>query len=257
MGIEFLPSLCPVQPAKDYKIMSVQYYKVVPWDASLVDVEVCDSDVSSGLKGLAQTAVKITAGAPSASTTAGNVIAGCLIQNAVTGIVYQNVGTSLVPVWSEMATATPTLNSISVNIAGLRISGGSASPLAQAHIGFNVTDTDTSGVPVAADTNMAALAGGNLAFDNGTVPVTTDSCRVYTFLASVSPLTGAVTLSTINGPDFPKHRPMHPSTDVNFGDGTKAIIGYLYVKNESAAVFIPNTTDLDASGITASFSTAS
>jgi len=48
-----------------------------------------------------------------------------------------------------------------------------------------------------------------------------------------------------------KHRPAR-TTDFNLGDGSLAIVGYLYIKNESSAVFIPGTTVLNASGITAS-----
>jgi len=102
-----------------------------------------------------------------------------------------------------------------------------------------------------ASTVFPTLTGGDLAFDNGSQPVTTPSCRIYTFFASVDPVTAAVTLSVLYGADFPKHRPAR-TTDFNLGDGTKAIVGYLYVKNESSAVFIPGTTTLNASGITAS-----
>ena len=102
-------------------------------------------------------------------------------------------------------------------------------------------------------TVFPALTGPNLAFDNGTVPPTTNSCRIYTFFASVDPLTAAVTLSVAYGNDFPKGRPAY-ITDFYLGDGTLAIVGYLYVKNESSAVFIPGTTLLNASGITASAS---
>lgn len=101
-----------------------------------------------------------------------------------------------------------------------------------------------------AATVFSALTGPNLAFDNGGQPVTTPSCRMYTFFASVDPISSAVTLSVAHGNDFPKHRPAY-ITDVNVGDGTLAIVGYLYVKNESSAVFIPGTTLLNASGITA------
>lgn len=103
---------------------------------------------------------------------------------------------------------------------------------------------------VAASTVFPALTGPNLAFDNGTVPVTTNSCRVYTFFASVNPVTAAVTLSVLFGADFPKHRPARTS-DFNLGDGSLAIVGYLYVKNESSSPFVPGTTALNASGITA------
>ena len=95
-----------------------------------------------------------------------------------------------------------------------------------------------------------ALTGPDLAFDNGSQPPETPSCRCYTFFAVVDPVTSAVTLSVLYGADFPKHRAARTS-DFNLGDGTKAIVGYLYVKNESSAVFTPGTTLLNVSGITA------
>ena len=153
---------------------------------------------------------------------------------------------------------------------GLQISGGSGSALVASTNTFGVRAQDIIGVSVTA-TNMPSLAtallpdgvslAGNLAFDNGTFPDYPaagyqNSCRMYTFLASVNVLTGAVTLSVVAGNDFPKHRPVNVTTDVNLGDGTRAIVGYLYVKNESSAVFTPNTTHLDASGITSSIGDA-
>lgn len=136
---------------------------------------------------------------------------------------------------------------------GLRIHGGSASPLAQAHTIFGYRQNGTFPAAVAADTDMAALTGGNLAFDNGSQPQSTLSCRVYTFL--VDGTSGTNVFSVIAGTDFPKHRNQY-ETDVALGDGTKTIIGFLSIKNESSAVFIPGTTNLDATGITAIFSNA-
>lgn len=139
---------------------------------------------------------------------------------------------------------------------------GSGSVLVASTNTFGVRTQDTLGVPVVAK-NMPSLAtalladgvtlAGNLAFDDGTVPATTNCCRMYTFLASVSTTTGAVTLSVVAGNDFPKNRPVNVLTDVNLGDGTRAIVGYLYVKNETSAVFVPNTTVLNTTGITTSF----
>ena len=104
---------------------------------------------------------------------------------------------------------------------------------------------------VAASTVFPALTGPHLAFDNGTVPEPTNSCRCYTFFATVSPTApGTVTITVGYGQDFPKTRPAYAS-DFYLGDGTKAIIGYLYVKNESSAAFVPGTTALNTSGITA------
>lgn len=95
-----------------------------------------------------------------------------------------------------------------------------------------------------------ALIGPNLAFDNGSQPDTTKSCRCYTFFAEINPITFAITITVGYGKDFPKGRNAQPG-DFFLGDGSKAIVGYLYVKNESSAVFIPGTTLLNVSGITA------
>lgn len=148
---------------------------------------------------------------------------------------------------------------------GLQIVGGSGSALVNNANAFscrnvvgNYFSTPYNAVfsaPISATATFPVLNGGNLAFDNGTVPISTNSCRVYTFIAHVSPVTAVTTLSVIHGADFPKHRPSFAS-DSNLGDGTGVIVGFLYVKNESNAVFIPGTTHLDASGITAIFTNA-
>lgn len=144
--------------------------------------------------------------------------------------------------------------------AGLEIAAGS-SPTVKSANTFGVRVANILGVPVTT-TNMPNLntatrpdgtVAGNLAFDDGTVPQTTLSCRMYTFLVAVNATTGATTLSVVCGFDFPKIRPVNVTTDVNLGDGTKAIIGYLYVKNETSAVFIPGTTALDTASITTTY----
>lgn len=143
------------------------------------------------------------------------------------------------------------------NAPGLEIHGAS-SPLVKSANTFGVRTGNILGVSVTT-TDMPSLAtatfpngviAGNLAFDNGTVPPSTLSCRMYTFLCSVSPITGATTLSVVCGYDQIKGRPVNVLTDISLGDGTKAIVGYVWVKNESSAVFIPGTTDLDAAGLT-------
>lgn len=138
---------------------------------------------------------------------------------------------------------------------GLQIHGGSASPLAQAANAFDVRNGAILGVQVAATTDMPSLA---TAVNSASVAVgnlLSNMCRIYTFLASVNPTTGVVTLSVVAGNDFTKSRPANVYTDVYIGDGSKSVIGYLYVKNEIAASapFIPNTTNLDASGVTSHF----
>lgn len=150
-----------------------------------------------------------------------------------------------------------------LNAPGLEISAGS-SPTVKSANTFGVRSQNILGVPVTT-TNMPSLAtatfpngviAGNLAFDNGTVPQTTPSCRMYTFLCKVSPTTGATTLSVVCGYDFPKIRPANVITDVNLGDGSQAIVGYLYVKNETSSVFIPGTTALDTASITTQYGDA-
>ena len=149
----------------------------------------------------------------------------------------------------------PFLRNCITNAPGLAISAG-GSVLAKSANTFGVRVGDITGVPVTT-TNMPSLAtatdpsgavAGNLAFDDGTVPATTLSCRMYTFLCDVNALTGATTLSVVCGYDFPKHRPVNVTTDINLGNGSKAVVGYLYVKNETSAVFIPNSTVLDVGG---------
>lgn len=80
----------------------IQYQTSVDWDASLIDLQFTDID-NPLVKGLVCFAIKITAGAPTA--TAGKFIPGATIANAVTGIIYQNTGTTASPVWSVMDTS--------------------------------------------------------------------------------------------------------------------------------------------------------
>lgn len=146
------------------------------------------------------------------------------------------------------------------NAPGLTIATG-GSPTVKSANTFGVRVGNILGIPVTT-TNMPSLAtakrpdgttAGNLAFDDGTVPATTLSCRMYTFLVAVNPLTGATTLSVVCGYDFPKGRPANVTIDVNLGDGTLAIVGYLYVKNETSSAFVPGTTALDTSSLTTSY----
>ena len=74
---------------------SIQYKKVVSWDAAIVDVGFADSDVSSGLKSLAINGIKITAGAPAA--TVGVWAPAALVQNSADGNLYLNSGTTAAP----------------------------------------------------------------------------------------------------------------------------------------------------------------
>jgi hypothetical protein len=96
--------------------------------------------------------------------------------------------------------------------------------------------------------NPAGVNPGNLAFDDGTVPATTNSCRMYTLLAQITgtPASPTTTLTWVCGYDFPKHRPANVTTDVSLGDSTYAVVGYIYIKNETSSVFTPGTTHLDS-----------
>ena len=81
--------------------MSVQYKTVVTWDATLIDLEFIDStSAPTALKGLVQSAVKITAGNPTA--TVGVFMPGAIVQNAVDGSVVRNSGSTASPSWTAM-----------------------------------------------------------------------------------------------------------------------------------------------------------
>ena len=96
-----------------------------------------------------------------------------------------------------------------------------------------------------------APVAGNLAFDNGTVAVTTGSCRIYTLCADAAQTeAGTVSLYWLAGQDFPKHRQAQDSDIARTPLSTSVELGYLYVKNETAAVFVPGTTALDTASIT-------
>lgn len=70
--------------------MSIQYYRTVGWDSTLIDVEI-DSN------GLVVNALKITTGAPAA--TAGYFEPGAIVQNIFSGVIYKNSGTTVAPSW--------------------------------------------------------------------------------------------------------------------------------------------------------------
>ena len=81
--------------------MSVQYYTVVPWDSSLRDVEVTDTDtMPTALQGLVIRAVKVTTGAPTA--TAGKFMRAAQVLNAISGVTYINTGTTASPVFQTV-----------------------------------------------------------------------------------------------------------------------------------------------------------
>jgi len=146
---------------------------------------------------------------------------------------------------------------------------GSASPLVKYANTFNfkangrfspaVTTADAPSLAtatlVAPFPNGTAQVVSSLAFDDGTVPATTNSCQFFTLVATL-PYTeaGTPTFSWLAGAPFPKHRQGN-SGDIARPSGTNQCeIGYVYVKNESSALFIPGTTNLDATGITVTYS---
>lgn len=79
----------------------IQYKTTVSWDITLIDIGYADSMISSGLKGLAVNAVKITTGAPAANS--GRFIAGAFITNSTDGTTYENTGSTNSPVWTLVA----------------------------------------------------------------------------------------------------------------------------------------------------------
>ena len=94
--------------------------------------------------------------------------------------------------------------------------------------------------------------------DAGVTPIADGYSRVYTLLGVASESTGAITLSWVNSDDIDTHRGPLNESDINYGDGTKAIIGSVYIKWEpnTGASFTPGTTLLDAAGATTSYGDA-
>ncbi len=79
----------------------VQYKMKVNWDPELIDVGFVDStSAPAALKGLACSAIKITAGNPAA--TPGFWMIGAEVQNAVDGSVVRMTGTTASPAWTAM-----------------------------------------------------------------------------------------------------------------------------------------------------------
>lgn len=81
--------------------MSTQYSTVVTWDVDIIDVEYIDSTSAPlALRGLVQTAVKVTAGNPVA--TVGVYMPGAIVQNAADGSVVRNSGSTASPAWTAL-----------------------------------------------------------------------------------------------------------------------------------------------------------
>jgi hypothetical protein len=93
--------------------------------------------------------------------------------------------------------------------------------------------------------NGVAQTAGALSFDDGTVDVSTNSCRIYALIAtSAQTEAGTVALSVIAGEDFPKHRQSQASDFPMPADPNSVIIGWLYLKNETTANLVPGTASL-------------
>ena len=103
--------------------------------------------------------------------------------------------------------------------------------------------------------NGADQVAGNLAFDDGTVDASTNSCRMYTIVAtSAETEAGTVTLLAKAGEDFPKHRQVLAGDICRVTKNNSVEVGYVYVKNETSAAFVPGTTHLDAgAGLTVTY----
>lgn len=102
--------------------------------------------------------------------------------------------------------------------------------------------------------NGVAPVVGPLAFDNGTVDPATLSCQVFALVCTVSTVEGVAPIfSWLASEPFSKHG-NYSTGKFREATGLSATVGWLTIKNESAAVFIPGTTNLDASGITATYS---
>ena len=110
-------------------------------------------------------------------------------------------------------------------------------------------DTTTADAPaLSASKGVNNIVSSNLADDYQ---------RVYTLLASVVAATGVITCTWVHGNDFAIGR-VAKTSDINFGnpennDALKAIVGFLVVKNETAADFIPSTTVLDVANLTTQY----
>jgi len=101
---------------------------------------------------------------------------------------------------------------------------------------------------------VAGNVAGNIAYDDGTVAVTTGSCRMYTLCAdSAQTEAGTVALYWLAGASFPKHRQAQESDIAHTPLSTSVEIGFLYIKNETSLVFVPGTTALDTVYVTTSY----
>lgn len=125
----------------------IQYKTTVSWDVTLADVAFADSSISSGLKGLAISALKITTGAPQAN--AGYFAPGAQITNTVDSTIYRNTGSTASPVWSIIDTGA-----FVVVLAGT-VSGSTTATRVYAIAGLLATDFVTANIT--ASTNAVTI----------------------------------------------------------------------------------------------------
>ena len=95
--------------------------------------------------------------------------------------------------------------------------------------------------------NGVAPTAGDLAFDDGTVADTTKSCRIYAIVATSAEGgdgKGTVTLSAIAGEDFPKGRQAVADDFPSVTTSNSCILGWIYLKNELSAAWVPGTNSL-------------
>jgi len=101
----------------------------------------------------------------------------------------------------------------------------------------------------------AGPAVSSLAFDNGSQPVTTNSCQMFTLCVDMAQTeAGTLSFYWLAGAPFPKHRQANSGDIAHTPLSTSCEVGYVYVKNETSALFVPGTTALDTSSLTVTYS---
>ena len=157
---------------------------------------------------------------------------------------------------SSPVVATTNTTFFKVNGRGMYVASGDMPSLALATTIAPSVNGNAGGSPAIVSNQLTyggatAPVAGSLAGDNGTVPVTTASCRMYTLCAdSAQTEAGTVSLYWLAGQDFPKHRQAQESDIAHTPLSTSVELGWVYVKNEAATAFVPNTTNLDAANTT-------
>lgn len=147
------------------------------------------------------------------------------------------------------------IENCALKAAGLAIKTGSSALVKYANTfavkanGIISVDTTTADAPaLSTSKGVNNAASSNLADDYQ---------RVYTLLAAVNATTGVITCTWVHGDDFAVGRAPKTS-DINFGnpendDEKKAIVGFVIIKNETAADFVPGTTALDTGSLTVQY----